>query len=90
MDKYPWLDLTNKNSIRNTPFQLQIMEHMESTIVHNSPNDEDYVQYLAEDEKECPLFKSILLDYEKRLEQYHQELDNYKTYIQAGMIHGAK
>jgi hypothetical protein len=90
MDKYPWLDLTYKNSIRNSPFQAQIVEHVEFAMARNPPNNKDYMQYLAEDERECSLYKNVLYDYEKKLEQYHKELADYETFTQAGTIHGAK
>ena len=90
MDKYPWLDLTDKTSIRNSPFQVQIVEHVESAMARNPPNDEGYMQYLTEDERECPLYKNVLYDYERKLEQYHEELADYETFTQAGTIHGVK
>jgi hypothetical protein len=90
MDKYPWLDLMDKSSITNSLFQLQIVEYTASSMACNPPNDEGYMQYLIEDEREYPLYKNVLLDYEEKLEQYNQELADYEIYTQTGTTHRVK
>jgi hypothetical protein len=66
------------------------VEYTAFAIACNPPNDEDYMQNLTEDEEECPLYKNVLLDYEKKLERYNQELADYKTYTQTGTTYGVK
>ncbi|KAI9765004.1 MAG: hypothetical protein M1840_007926 [Geoglossum simile] len=64
VDKFPWLDLTNKRTISNRPFERQIVKHIASTMMSGYSTDDCYRRYLTEDEKECPLYKQALLAYE--------------------------
>ncbi|KAI9770364.1 MAG: hypothetical protein M1839_003206 [Geoglossum umbratile] len=88
MDKFPWLDLADKRTINNSPFKRRIVKHMAFVATSSSPSDDGYLRYLAEDEKECPLYKQALLVYGERLEHYNQELAEHEAHIQAGTMRG--
>ncbi|KAI9784468.1 MAG: hypothetical protein M1839_002124 [Geoglossum umbratile] len=74
VDKFPRLDLADKPTIHNNPFEQQISKHMASTMMPNYSIDDDYARYLAADEQECFLYKKALKDYNRGLAEYEAHI----------------
>jgi hypothetical protein len=71
MDKFPWLDLADKPTIDNGPFEQRISKHMASAMMPDYPIDDDYARYLAAG---CPLYKQALKDYNRALAEYEAHI----------------
>ncbi|KAI9779956.1 MAG: hypothetical protein M1839_007112 [Geoglossum umbratile] len=81
MDKFLWLDLADKPTIDNDPFEQRISKHMASAMTPDYSIDDNYARYLAVDEQECPLYGQALKDYNRTLAEY-------EAHIQADAVRG--